>query len=158
MALEDELGAVLTQRKLSLSLAESSTAGMLANRITNVSGSSAYFVGGAVTYSNEAKESVLRVPKRTMVDHGAVSRETVQAMAEGCRRLFSTDLAVAITGIAGPTGGTAEKPVGLHFIALASEDGTKVEEHVWQGDRLQNKTQTVDRALQMLLKYLETLD
>ncbi len=155
MALEDELGAVLTQRTLSLSVAESSTAGMLANRITNVSGSSAYFMGGAVTYSNEAKENLVQVPHQTMIDHGAVSGETAKAMAEGCRRLFSTDLAVAITGIAGPTGGTEEKPVGLHFIALASADETEVEEHIWSGDRLQNKTQTVERALRMLLKHLE---
>ncbi len=141
---------------LTLSLAESCTGGLIAHRITNISGSSDYFLGGVVAYSNEAKEKILGVPHKTLVRYGAVSEETARAMAEGARRLLVSDLALAVTGIAGPTGSTPEKPVGLAYIALAAEEEVRCERHIWEGDRLQNKAQSAEAALEMLIAYLGT--
>ena len=150
-------GELLKQMGLTLSLAESCTGGLIAHRITNISGSSNYFLGGVVAYSNEAKEKILGVPHDTLLQYGAVSEETARAMAEGARRLFVSDLALAVTGIAGPTGGTPEKPVGLIYIALAAEGEVRCERHTWHGDRLQNKAQSAEVALEMLIAYLKTL-
>jgi len=144
----------LKQRGLTLSLAESCTGGLIAHRITNVSGSSNYFLGGVVAYSNEAKERILGVPREILVQYGAVSEETARAMAEGARRLFASDLALAVTGVAGPTGGTPEKPVGLAYIALSAEASERCQRFVWEGDRLQNKAQSAEAALQLLISYL----
>ncbi len=141
---------------LTLSLAESCTGGLIAHRITNISGSSNYFLGGVVAYSNEAKEKILGLPHETLLRYGAVSEESARAMAEGARRLFVSDLALAVTGIAGPTGGTPEKPVGLVYIALAAEEEVRCERHIWSGDRLQNKAQSAEAALEMLIAYLKT--
>ena len=118
--LEEQVGELLSQRGWTLAVAESCTGGLLGHRITNVSGSSAYFEGGIISYSNEAKEAVLAVPREILIEHGAVSRETALAMARGARRVLGTDLAVSVTGIAGPGGATAEKPVGLAYIAPVS--------------------------------------
>jgi PncC family amidohydrolase len=145
---------LLSQRGWTLAVAESCTGGLLGHRITNVSGSSAYFEGGVISYSNEAKELLLGVPCETLVQHGAVSGETALDMARGARRLLGTDIAVSITGIAGPTGGTPDKPVGLVYIALAAEDAELLEEHVWSGDRTANKEQSAEAALELILKYL----
>ena len=150
-------GELLKKMGLTLSLAESCTGGLIAHRITNISGSSNYFLGGIVAYSNEAKEKILGVPAEILVRYGAVSEETARAMAEGARRLFASDLALAVTGIAGPTGGTPEKPVGLAYIALAAEEKVRCERHIWNGDRLQNKAQSAEAALEMLIAYLRTL-
>jgi nicotinamide-nucleotide amidase len=152
--LEQEVGDLLSQRGWTLAVAESCTGGLLGHRITNVSGSSAYFEGGVISYSNEAKQSSLGVPGETLLEHGAVSPETALAMARGARRLLGTDIAVAITGIAGPTGGTPDKPVGLVYIALAAADGELLERHVWSGDRTANKEQSAQAALELILKYL----
>jgi PncC family amidohydrolase len=152
--LEHEVGDLLSQRGWTLAVAESCTGGLLGHRITNVSGSSAYFEGGVLSYSNEAKERLLGVPHQTLVEHGAVSGETALAMARGARRAIGTDIAVSITGIAGPTGGTPDKPVGLVYIALVAEDAELLEEHVWSGDREANKEQTAQAALELILKYL----
>jgi PncC family amidohydrolase len=152
--LEQEVGDLLSQRGWTLAVAESCTGGLLGHRITSVSGSSAYFEGGVLSYSNEAKELILGVPHGTLVQHGAVSGETALAMARGARRLLGTDIAVSITGIAGPTGGTPDKPVGLVYIALAAEDAELLEEHVWSGDRTANKEQSAEAALELILKYL----
>jgi PncC family amidohydrolase len=149
-------GESLKERGLTLSLAESCTGGLIAHRITNISGSSDYFLGGVVAYSNEVKEKILGVPHNILVQYGAVSEECARAMAEGARRLFASDLALAVTGIAGPTGGTPEKPVGLVYIALAAEEGMRCKKHIWNGDRLQNKAQSAEAALEMLLAYLGT--
>lgn len=149
-------GELLTERGLTLGLAESCTGGLIAHRITNISGSSNYFLGGAVTYSNQAKEKLLGVPHQTLLEYGAVSEETARAMARGARRLFSSDLALAVTGIAGPTGGTPEKPVGLVYIALATPDEERCERYIWKGDRLQNKAQSAQAALELLISYLES--
>lgn len=146
----------MKERGLTLSLAESCTGGLIAHRITNISGSSDYFLGGVVAYSNEVKEKILGVPHNILVQYGAVSEECARAMAEGARRLFASDLALAVTGIAGPTGGTPEKPVGLVYIALAAEEGMRCKKHIWNGDRLQNKAQSAEAALEMLLAYLGT--
>jgi len=154
-SLDEQIAEILTQRGLTLAVAESCTGGLLGHRITSVSGSSAYFQGGVISYSNEAKERLLGVPLQTLVEHGAVSEETALAMARGARRLLATDLALSITGIAGPSGGTPEKPVGLTYIALAAEDAEVVEKHIWQGDRSQNKELSAEAALKLLLDYLQ---
>jgi len=150
-------GELLTKLGLTLSLAESCTGGLIAHRITNISGSSNYFLGGVVAYSNEAKEKILGLPHEILVQYGAVSEEAARAMAQGARRLLASDLALAVTGIAGPTGGAPEKPVGLVCIALAAEEEVRCERHIWNGDRLQNKAQSAERALEMLITYLKTL-
>lgn len=154
MELENQIGELLSQRGWSLAVAESCTGGLIAHRITNVSGSSAYFQGAVISYSNEAKERILRVPHDTLVEHGAVSEQTALAMAQGARRLFGTDIAVSVTGIAGPTGGTPEKPVGLVYIGLAAEGVDLCEKHLWKGDRTENKAQSAEAALKLLLRHL----
>lgn len=153
--LEKRIGEVLTRRGLTLAVAESCTGGLLGHRITNVSGSSAYFQGGVISYSNEAKERILGVAHQTLVQHGAVSKETSLAMAVGARRLLDTDIAVSVTGIAGPTGGTPDKPVGLVYIGLAAEGVELCERHVWEGDRSENKERSAQAALELLLGHLE---
>ncbi|MBC7814223.1 MAG: nicotinamide-nucleotide amidohydrolase family protein, partial [Burkholderiales bacterium] len=116
--LEVRIGAMLLERKLTIATAESCTGGLVAHRLTNISGSSAYVIGGVVSYSNEAKETLLRVKHETLLAHGAVSEETATEMALGALAQFDTDFAVSITGIAGPGGGTEQKPVGLTYIGL----------------------------------------
>jgi PncC family amidohydrolase len=153
--LEEAVGRLLTEQGLTVAVAESCTGGLIAHRLTNVSGSSAYFVGGVVAYSNEVKERVLEVSGETLAAHGAVSEECAREMARGARRLFDTDVALSSTGIAGPTGGTPQKPVGLVYVALAASDQERCERHLWQGDRLENKRQTSEAALEMLCRYLE---
>jgi len=161
--LEEIVGRLLTEQGLTIAVAESCTGGLIAHQLTNVSGSSAYFMGGVVAYSNEVKERVLGVSGETLSAHGAVSEETVREMARGARRLFGTDVAISSTGIAGPTGGTPEKPVSLVYVALAAQDFERCERHLWQGDRLavrltvrlENKQMTAEAALEMLRQYLE---
>jgi PncC family amidohydrolase len=152
--LEKQIGELLSERGWTLAVAESCTGGLLGHRITNVSGSSSYFQGGVISYSNEVKESILSVPEETLIEHGAVSEETAQAMAQGARRLLGTDVALSVTGVAGPTGGTPEKPVGLVYVGLAAEGADLWEKHIWQGDRAENKQQSAEAALNLLLKYL----
>ena len=153
--LEETVGRLLTDQGLTIAVAESCTGGLIAHRLTNVPGSSAYFVGGVVAYANEIKEQVLGVSGETLAAHGAISEETVREMARGVRRLLGTDLAISATGIAGPTGGTPQKPVGLVYVALAASDQELGERHLWRGDRLENKRQTSEAALEMLRQYLE---
>jgi PncC family amidohydrolase len=153
-SLEEQVGELLSRRGWTLAVAESCTGGLLGHLITNVSGSSDYFEGGVISYSNEVKERLLGVPHETLVEHGAVSKETALAMAQGARRLLGVDVALSVTGIAGPTGGTAEKPVGLVYIGLAAEGTELWEKHVWQGGRVENKALSAEAALEMLLRYL----
>jgi len=153
-SLEEQAGDLLSRRGLTLSVAESCTGGLVGHRITSVPGSSTYFQGGVISYSNDAKEGVLGVPHETLVQHGAVSEETALAMAHSTRRLFDTDIALSVTGIAGPTGGTAEKPVGLVYIGLSAEGMALCEKHLWKGDRAHNKQRSAEAALRLLLKYL----
>ena len=154
MPTEETIGVLLRERGLTLATAESCTGGLVAHRLTNVPGSSAYFVGGVVAYSNRIKEEMLGVRHETLLAHGAVSEETAREMAQGARRRFGTDLAVAITGIAGPTGGTPDKPVGLTYIALTAGDAERCERRIWSGTRLENKERSAEAALQLVLDYL----
>jgi len=153
-ALEEVIGEQLTARGLTLALAESCTGGLVGNRITNVPGSSRYFLRGYVVYSNAAKVSDLGVKEETLSQHGAVSAETAREMAEGVRRKAGTDFGLAITGIAGPDGGTPEKPVGLVYIALAHQGDTIVERHQFSGARRQIKERSAQAALTMLWRQL----
>jgi nicotinamide-nucleotide amidase len=134
--------------------AESSTGGMIAARLTDVPGASDAFVGGVVAYSNDLKERELGVPHDVLREHGAVSAEAAAAMAEGARTRLGADVAVAVTGIAGPGGGTPEKPVGLVFISVASSQGTQVERFELPGDRESVRARTTALALHMLRRLL----
>ncbi len=153
--LEEMVGQLLTEQGLTIAVAESCTGGLIAHQLTNVPGSSAYFMGGVVAYANEVKEQVLGVSGETISAFGAISEETAREMARGARRLFGTDVAISATGIAGPTGGTPQKPVGLVYVALAAQDLERCERHLWRGDRLENKQETSEAALEMLRQYLE---
>ncbi|MCK6585628.1 MAG: CinA family protein [Anaerolineales bacterium] len=136
-------------------MAESCTGGLIANRITDVAGSSAYFLGGVVAYSYEAKAALLGVSWDTLNTLGAVSKETVIEMALGARKIFNADIALSVSGIAGPGGGTEEKPVGTTWIGLVTKDGEWARHFVWDGDRIENKLLSSDAALQFLLDLLE---
>jgi PncC family amidohydrolase len=149
-------GTLLGARGLTVVTAESCTGGLIGSLLTDVSGSSDYFLGGIIAYANEVKQALLGVRQETLDSVGAVSRETALQMARGVRRALNADYALAVTGIAGPSGGTPEKPVGLVYIALAGPETEVCERHVWEGNRLQNKQLTAQRALQLLIEHLET--
>lgn len=156
MMREEEIGALLVTRGLTLVTAESCTGGLVAHRITDVPGSSAYFLGGFVAYANEAKEEILGVRHETLLAHGAVSEETALEMARGARLRLGADLGISTTGIAGPAGGTPDKPVGLVYVALSAPGVELCQRYVWQGDRLANKEQSAEAALQLLLSHLQS--
>ena len=145
---------LLTERKQTLALAESCTGGYIANRITNVPGASAVFWGGAVSYANEAKSNWLGVSEATLAAHGAVSKETAREMAEGAQRASDADFTISVTGIAGPDGGTEEKPVGTVFIGFADENGSRVYKFVNRYDRETFKYVTSQQALEILRRAL----
>ena len=152
--LDASVAELFRQKRLTLSLAESCTGGMIAARITAVAGSSDYFLEGAVTYADAAKVRALGVAPELLAAHGAVSRETAVAMAEGIRERSGSDLALAVTGIAGPGGGSVEKPVGLVYIALASAAGCEVRECRFSGSREEIRILTAGTALEMLHRHL----
>lgn len=154
-SLEILLGDLLRQRGWSLATAESCTGGLLADRITDVPGSSDYFRGGIVAYAYEAKVGLLQVSWDTLRAYGAVSRETVIEMARGARIALGANIAVSISGIAGPGGGLPDKPVGTTWIGLSTTAGDWARKFVWEGDRRQNKIQSTDAALQFLLDYVQ---
>lgn len=154
--IEEQVGNLLRQKGLTVSLAESCTGGLVGHLLTQVPGSSDYLMGGVIAYSNAAKEQILRVKKQTLDQFGAVSEETAIEMAQGAMELFHTDFAIAVTGIAGPASDYSEKPVGLTWIALRSEETTQAESHLWQGDRAENKAQSAEAALQLLLAILDS--
>jgi nicotinamide-nucleotide amidase len=154
MHLAETIGQLLTERGLTLAVAESCTGGLLGHLITNVSGSSAYFPGGIICYSNEAKRAYVGVRAESLDKHGAVSAEVAVEMASGVRQAFDTDIGIAITGIAGPGGGREDKPVGLVYIALADAAGTQVWRFVWQHDRVGNKVASAEAALALLHEHL----
>jgi PncC family amidohydrolase len=150
--LEAQISELLLERGWTICAAESCTGGLLMHRLTNMPGSSAYVLGGVVAYSNAAKQSILHVRQGTLIAHGAVSEQTAAEMATGVRTLLGADVAVSITGIAGPDGGTPEKPVGLTYIGLAGPDGlVVVNRRIWDGDRLAVKTASASAALQLVL-------
>ena len=151
---EEEIGSLLRKHKLTVAVAESASGGLISHLITNVSGSSDYFTGSVVSYDNEVKMKVLGVSRETLEQHGAVSQQCAEEMAQGVRKLLGTDIGLSDTGIAGPSGGSAEKPVGLFYIGLSSKEGTICQRHVFSGDRLQNKHSAAEAALDMLRDYL----
>lgn len=152
--LEEVVGRLLLETKATIAVAESCTGGLVCHRLTNLPGSSAYFIRGEVVYSNAAKERLLGVPHELIAEHGAVSRPVALAMAAGMRQTAGTDLALGITGIAGPGGGTTTKPVGLTYIALASDDGVTCREYRFLADRDTNKLLASQRALDILRRHL----
>jgi PncC family amidohydrolase len=154
--LEEEIGVLLTGLGLRLALAESCTGGLIGHYVTNAAGSSAYFVGGITAYANEAKANLLGVKWETLETHGAVSREAALEMARGARRVLDADVGISITGIAGPGGGTREKPVGLTWIGLSAADQETAKDYIWHGTRLQVKEQSAEMALRLLLDYLRS--
>ncbi len=153
-SLEAVVGRMLGERSLSLAVAESCTGGLLAQRVTAVPGSSRYFHGGVVAYANAAKRELLGVPEALLAAHGAVSREVAMAMAEGARARFGAHLALATTGIAGPDGGTAEKPVGLVWVALAQATGCEALDFVFPFDRERHRLVTTQVALDWVRREL----
>jgi PncC family amidohydrolase len=153
--LEIQVGEALQKKGWKLAVAESCTGGLLGHRITSVPGSSAYFLGGIIAYSNIAKGRLLGVRSSTLASHGAVSRETSLEMARGVCQAIGADVGVSVTGIAGPHGGTAEKPVGLTWIAACSPQGEWAERHIWSDDRAQNKEHSASAALALVLKAVE---
>ncbi len=151
-----EAGSRLKETGLTLATAESCTGGLLAKLLTDVPGSSEYYIGGVISYSNKVKIGLLGVRPETLKKYGAVSADTAKEMAEGVRDAISTDLSLAITGIAGPGGGTVEKPLGTVFIALSSlgEDTSLLELHL-KGTRAGIRAQSAEAALKLLLKRLK---
>ena len=152
--LEELAGSLLKLNGYTLATAESCTGGLLAGRITEVPGSSEYFLEGVVTYSNEAKMRMLGVPAELIEHHGAVSEEVARAMAEGVRSRAGSTFGIGITGIAGPGGGTDEKPVGLVYIALADDEDALVRRFVFPGDRQFIRQLSVNAALDMIRRRL----
>lgn len=152
--MERVVATLLIMKRVTIALAESCTGGLLADRLTDVPGSSAYFERGVVAYSNRAKREILKVPRRILDRHGAVSQEVAIAMAEGVRKISGTDLGLSITGIAGPTGATAEKPTGLAFVGLAHHEGSCAQRFVFGQDRRTNKECCVMAALNLIRKHL----
>jgi nicotinamide-nucleotide amidase len=152
--IEQIVSYLLQMRDMTLAVSESCTGGLLAERITSVSGSSRYFLGGAVVYSNELKTQFANVPKALIDRYGAVSREVGASMAEGIRKRCVASYGIGITGVAGPGGGTEQKPVGLVYIALAGEEGTQVVERNFPGDRTRIRQFSTLQALEMIRRAL----
>lgn len=155
ISLAQHAGKLLSARNATICAAESCTGGLILSSLTDIAGSSAYVLGGVVTYSNEAKMQLVGVPAATLEAHGAVSEPTARVMAEGARQLFRADYALSVTGIAGPGGGTPTKPVGLVYVGLAGPEGTKVERCLWESDRIGNKRLSAAAALRLLIAALE---
>lgn len=155
LSLEGRVGNLLSARRQTVAAVESCTGGLILHRLTNIPGSSAYVMGGFVTYSNDAKMKFVGVQPNTLESYGAVSEQTAREMVIGCRAAFGVDIALSATGIVGPSGATETKPVGLVYIGLATADRTLVRQFNWLGDRETNKAHTADAALTMLLEALE---
>ena len=149
-----ELIKTLKSRGMKLATAESCTGGGIGQALTSVSGSSAVYLGGVISYDNSVKEVLLGVPRETLLTVGAVSEETAVAMAKGVRNLLHADLAVSVTGIAGPNADGTNKPVGLVYVAVVSESQTVVSENHFSGDREAVREQTIVKALQMVLQMI----
>ena len=151
------LQALAIARGCYVATAESCTGGLIGHAITGIPGSSGYYLGGIVSYADQAKERLLGVPSDTLRRHGAVSAQVARAMAEGARSSLAADIAIAVTGVAGPDGGTPSKPVGLTYVAVAGPMGTDVQRHVWNGDRTSNKERSAASAVRMLIDAVERL-
>ena len=155
MSLEAQIGELLQARRLKLALAESCTGGLVGNRITDVPGSSAYFLGGLISYAYDAKVDLLGVQWETLNSKGAVSREVVLEMARGARKALNADIAVSVSGIAGPGGAMPGKPVGTTWIGLVTNEGEWAKLFQFSGNRIQNKSQAAEAALQLLFDLLQ---
>jgi PncC family amidohydrolase len=155
--LEVLVGELLRKRGLRLAVAESCTGGLIGHRLTNVPGSSTYYMGSVTAYAYEAKVRLLGVHWETLEKHGAVSQETVLEMALGVRRALAADIGLSVSGIAGPGGGTPEKPVGTTWIGLSAAGADEAWLHHWPGDRLAVKEQSAEQALRLLAGYLNNL-
>ena len=153
--LELTVGMRLREAGLTVAAAESCTGGLILKRLTDIAGSSAYVLGGVVSYANRVKQHVLGVDADVLAREGAVSEPVARQMAEGVRALLGADVALSVTGIAGPGGGSAEKPVGLTYIGLSAAEGTWVRRFVWTGDRAENRRLSADAAFRLLLDYLD---
>ncbi len=148
------VGNLLRGGNLSLAVAESCTGGLISHKITNVPGSSDYFDRAVVSYSNRSKLELLDVQEDTLYDHGAVSRAVVAEMAEGVKNLAGTEVGLSTTGIAGPGGGTEDKPVGLVYIGIAVAETTRIKKFLFKGDRWENKQSAAEKALESLIVFL----
>ena len=151
----EELATLLMKRGFTLSVAESCTGGMIGYMMTSVPGSSSFFLGGAITYSNESKIKLLDVPSAVIETYGAVSKETATEMAKRIISLYDSDLSIAVTGIAGPGGGTIEKPVGLVFTSVSNKDVTDVRKHLFNGEREVVRTSASEAAITHLIDLLK---
>jgi PncC family amidohydrolase len=149
------LQAIALERGLTIGTAESCTGGLIGHTLTQVPGSSDYYRGGVISYSNELKRDLLGVSADELERHGAVSEEVARAMAEGALARLGVDCALAVTGVAGPGGGTVDKPVGLTYVAVAGPRDTRSRRHLWAGDRRENKERSASAALELLLEMLE---
>jgi len=152
--IEERIGELLRAKGLRLAVAESCTGGLIGHRITNVPGSSTYYMGSITAYAYEAKVRLLGVQWDTLEKFGAVSKETVLEMSRGVRNALASDIGLAVSGIAGPGGGTPEKPVGYTWIGLSAFDTNLAWNFTWHGDRIENKEQTAEKALELLETYL----
>jgi PncC family amidohydrolase len=155
LALAERLQGVCLGRRLTVAVAESCTGGLVAATITAVPGSSGYFLGAVVSYADEAKSGLLDVPQEMLRSHGAVSAQVARAMAQGARRRLGSSLAASVTGVAGPDGGTPDKPVGLTYVGLADGQGADVRRHIWSGDRAANRAASAAAVLQWLVERAE---
>ncbi len=155
MSLEEDLLHLCVSKHLTVATAESCTGGLLADRITNVAGSSDYYLGGVVSYAYSAKETLLGVDHELLLREGAVNETVARQMARAARQRLGADVGIGITGIAGPGGGTPEKPVGLVWIGLADARSDRAERYVWDSDRVGNKSRSVEAALKLLVAWAE---
>jgi len=151
---EDKIGEIMRKRGLKLAVAESCTGGLVGSKITDVPGASSYFLGGVIAYSNDIKMRVLGVKRETLENFGAVSKECAKEMAIGVSDLFKADVAIATTGIAGPSGGSKDKPVGLVYIAIKSGDEINVQKYVFKGNRKEIKEKIANKALEDAVSML----
>jgi len=154
---DSAVAALLRGSGLTLAVAESCSGGLVSKRITDIPGSSAYFLLGAVTYANSAKTAVLQVPEETLAKHGAVSAEVAIAMADGVRAVAGSDLSLATTGIAGPDGGSSEKPLGTVYVAIVDGNGCEVRHYLFSGDRETVRNLTATAAMELLYSRLAAL-
>lgn len=148
--LAETVGELLKKESLTFCAAESCTGGLLLSTLTDVAGSSAYVLGGVVTYSNEAKQQLVNVKTETLIQYGAVSEQTAHEMVVGVCDLFKADVGISVTGIAGPGGRTPEKPVGLVYVGCKVGNSTIVRKYLWQGNRAENKDHSVIAALTLV--------
>ena len=156
--IEQEIGNLLRQKGLTLATVESATGGLISHRITNVPGSSDYYKGSVISYTNEAKIKIVGVKENTISQYGAVSPQTAKEMAQGGRILLAVDICIADTGIAGPCGATPTKAVGLFYVGLSNRNETLSKKHYFARNREQNKEQAAEAALTWLREYLLNLD